>query len=112
MAEEAIVLGVRGSSYVQNKWKQAQSPPASPKKEKKNVWVKTPPAPQGAQEQPVSEEEEEERDSFGNKIVKGAKSVAEEALVLGVRGYSYIDNEWQTRSNNASEDEAAPLNPE
>jgi hypothetical protein len=96
LAEEAIVLGVRGVSYVEQKWNTTNAPavPAAPVTPSEPPM--TPDSPQ-SQSPEVAHNDENNNGpvkSFVTKIAEGGKQLAEEALVLGVRGVSYVEHQW------------------
>ncbi len=96
IAEEAIVLGVRGATWAESKWNgsgpvQIAAPVTAPVE---------PPALETsttAVESPVgSPSANSNIKSIAVKIAESGKQLAEEALVLGVRGVSYVEHQWNT----------------
>jgi len=106
-AEEAIVLGVRGASYVEHRWNNAPAAAAvtapvaaaAPEASSNAAPVSATSPPSTVTESAHDEEEQEEEEdepSFVTKIAETGKHIAEEALVLGVRGVSYVEHKWNS----------------
>jgi len=106
-AEEAIVLGVRGASYVEHRWNNAPgeaavtapvaaaAPEASSNAAPVSVTSPSDAATEKAHKN-TEETEEDDEPSFVTKIAETGKQIAEEALVLGVRGVSYVEHKWNS----------------
>jgi hypothetical protein len=100
IAEEAIVLGVRGASWAGHKWNGSGAVPAVEAEQAPVVTPGTPPVSEtsvpvesGSPPSPGSNNNASSK-SLVVKIAEGGKQLAEEALVLGVRGVSYVEHQW------------------
>ena len=103
LAEEAIVLGVRGSSYVQSRFHRSSEELEAPASE----FSKSPPSADSDQTPLIAAPAPNEANPLmdgAKKVARGVKGAAEEVLVLGVRGYSYMEQELARSASNASED--------
>ena len=110
-AEEAIVLGVRGASYVEHRWNNSPAEAAvtapvaaAAADASSNASPLTAASPSDTAVTGEKQEEEEEGSSSfvekiaetGKQIAETGKQIAEEALVLGVRGVSYVEHKWNS----------------
>lgn len=105
LTEEAIVLGVRGRSYVENKFRHSPSAnekSAAPAPESTPTSAPLSNASADAEEQP----EESAIVNGAKKVARGVKQCAEEVAVLGVRGYSYMEHELNRSSSSQNNSEA------
>ncbi len=139
VAEEAIVLSVRGASYLEHHWNNsppeaavtapvadvtgdavgndrsrrliAPPPPAAAEVSEKKKKEEEKKNEKKKEEEDGNEEQEKEAEfSFVDRIAVTGKHIAEEALVLGVRGVSYVEHRWHT-ANQEKNDRAEVLLP-